>query len=133
MVSHLAGGLATEADMALKVDRVAVWSGDLQDRSGGLADVLGMAAAGGANLEFIIARRRAERPGAGVVYVAPVKSKKAQDAARQAGMQEATDVPTLRIEGADRPGLGEKVMRAIAELGISVRGFSAAAIGHRGV
>jgi hypothetical protein len=117
--------------MALNVQRVAVWAGDLEDRSGSLADKLGALAGGGANLEFVIARRKPEQPGGGVLFVAPVKGKKVQDAARNAGMSEAADVPTLRVEAPDRPGLGERIMRAIGDEGINARGFSAAAMGNR--
>jgi predicted amino acid-binding ACT domain protein len=41
------------------------------------------------------------------------------------------DVPTLRVEGPDQPGIGERMLRAIADLGINLRGVSAAAIGGR--
>jgi len=114
--------------MALKVSAQIVWAGDIADAPGGLAEKLGAISASGANLEFVIARRRPEEPGKGVVFVSPLQSKSAQDAASAAGLSKAMDVPTLRVEGPDQPGLGERMLRAIAELGINLRGFSAAAI-----
>src|SRR5881394_1065411 len=105
--------------MALKVSAQIVWAGDIADAPGGLAEKLGAISASGANLEFVIARRRPEEPGKGVVFVSPLQSKSAQDAASAAGLSKAMDVPTLRVEGPDQPGLGERMLRAIAELGIN--------------
>lgn len=114
--------------MPLNVTAQIVWAGDIPDQPGGLAEKLQALAAGGANLEFVIARRRAEEPGKGVVFVSPVKGKSAEDAASGAGLSKATDVPTLRVEGPDSPGIGDRMLRAIANEGINLRGFSAAAI-----
>ncbi|HTU01712.1 MAG TPA: ACT domain-containing protein, partial [Candidatus Sulfotelmatobacter sp.] len=38
---------------------------------------------------------------------------------------------SVRIEGADEPGLGAKLTGALAQAGINLRGISAAAIGSR--
>ena len=38
---------------------------------------------------------------------------------------------SVRIEGADRPGLGAKITRALGDAGISFRGISAIAIGRK--
>ena len=114
--------------MPLNVSAQIVWAGDLPDQPGGLPEKIGALAESGANLEFVIARRRPEEPGKGVVFVSPIKGKAAEDAARGAGLSKAIDVPTLRVEGPDSPGIGDRMLRAIAELGINLRGVSAAAI-----
>jgi len=116
------------ANMPLNVSAQIVWAADIADQPGGLAEKLAALANGGANLEFVIARRRPEEPGKGVVFVSPVKGKAAEDAATGAGLSKATDVPTLRVEGPDQKGIGEQMLRGIADLGINLRGFSAAAI-----
>src|SRR4051812_33437700 len=99
-VLHLQG-----AHMPLNVSAQIVWAGDIPDQAGGLADKLDALAKAGANLEFVIARRRPEEPGKGVVFVSPVKGKKAEDAAASSGLSKAMDVPTLRVEGTDQPGI----------------------------
>jgi len=114
--------------MPLNVSAQIVWAGDIADQPGGLAEKLTALAASGANLEFVIARRRPEEPGKGVVFVSPVKGKAAEDAASGAGLSKAMDVPTLRVEGPDSAGMGDRILRAIADLGINLRGVSAAAI-----
>jgi hypothetical protein len=117
--------------MALKVSKVDVWRGDIQDTPGGLSQVLEGLAAGGASVEFVIARRNDNQPGMGQVFLTPVKGKKAQDAARQVGLNQATPMATLRVEGADRPGVGGRMLRAMADGGINLRGVSAAVIGNK--
>ena len=113
--------------MKLKATRVQVWRATIDDRVGGAAERLEPLAKAGANLEFVFARRTPEQPGAGVVYVAPVKGAKVTAAARQAGFTRPDDIHFLRVEGADKPGLVGVVTRALADAGISFRGVSAAA------
>ena len=58
--------------MALQVSRVKLWAAGVDDRPGALAEQLVALAGAGANLEFILARRSPERPGTGVVFLAPL-------------------------------------------------------------
>ena len=85
----------------------------------------------GVTIECCVARRQADRPGEGVVFVSPVSGPRAQEAARSAGLSPATDLATLRVEGADTKGAGAALTRAIAGAGINLRGLSAAVIGGR--
>jgi hypothetical protein len=117
--------------MPLKLTKTDMWSGEIQDRPGGLAGVLRQLAGASANLEMVLARRQPDRPGAGIVFLAPVKGRKATAAAAVAGLSPATDVTVLRVEGTDRPGLGAKITSAIADAGINLRGLSAAVLGSR--
>lgn len=118
--------------MKLNVTRVRVWRATIDDRVGGAADRLEPLAEAGADLEFVFARRTPEQPGAGVVYVAPIKGAKVVRAARAAGFSRPDDIHFLRIEGANKAGLVCVVTRALADAGISFRGVSAAALGRRG-
>jgi hypothetical protein len=115
----------------MKVTKVDVWAVEIADQPGGLARVLEALDEAGVTIECCIARRQSDRPGEGVVFVSPVKGKKAQDAARRAGLSAATDVATLRVEGPDRKGAGRALTEAIAAEGINVRGLSAAVLGNR--
>lgn len=116
--------------MALMVEKVEVWAGEIQDQPGGLAEKLESLAFGGADFDFVIARRQHEKPGTGVVFVSPISGREAKNAAKKAGFTLA-DVPTLRVEGPDKPGVGGSITRAIAEAGITTRGVSAAVIGNK--
>jgi hypothetical protein len=117
--------------MKLKVTRVDVWAASIADRPGGLAGKLDALAKAKANLEFIIARRAPDHPGKGVVFVTPLTSPNQVSAARKMGFKRTAALHSVRIEGADRPGLGAKLTRALAAARINLRGFSAAAIGKR--
>jgi hypothetical protein len=117
--------------MAIKVKRVEVWTAEIEDRAGGLVKALDPIASAKANLECIIGRRQADKPGKAVVFVAPVTGTAVQAAAREAGFHESRTVPSLRIEGEDRPGLCRTIASAIAEAGVSMRGISTMTLGPR--
>jgi hypothetical protein len=117
--------------MALQVSSVEVWAGDLRDQPGGLAQVLEALGAAGVDLECVIARRDPSRPGVGEVFLTPLKGRAQQDAARAAGLLPAAELATLRVEGANRPGLGGRITRAVAAAGVNMRGVSAAVVGNR--
>lgn len=119
--------------MAYRVTKVDVWAGEVDDRPGGLAAKLAPVVEAGANLEFLICRRAAEKPGTGVLFLTPIKGAKQQRAATAAGLSVTSTLHSVRVEGADRPGLGTKMTRALAEAGINLRGVSAAALGRRSV
>ena len=117
--------------MALKVTRVEVWAVSIDDRAGGVADKLEPLANAGANFEMVFARRTPEKPGKGMLFVTPVKGARVARAAREAGMGTPKTIHSVRIEGADRPGLGGKIARALGDAGISFRGISGTAIGRK--
>jgi len=119
--------------MKLKVDRTDIWAATIDDRPGGLADKLAALATAGANLGFMIARRAPEQRGSGVVFVTPLKGAKQIKAAEAAGFQKSESLHSLRVEAADKPGLGAKLTGALGEAGINLRGLSAAAVGKRSV
>lgn len=117
--------------MALKVSKVEVWTGTIDDRPGGAAATLDALAKAGANLEMVLARRAPEQPGKGVLFVSPVKTGKAVRAAQAAGLGKPLGIHSLRIEGGDKAGLGAAICRALAGAGISFRGLTAMALGRK--
>src|SRR5262245_55325433 len=117
--------------MALKATKAEVWAVSIDDRAGGVADKLEALAGAGANFEMVFARRTPEKPGKGMLFATPIKGTKATRAARESGMGTPGTIYSVRIEGADRPGLGAKITRALGDAGISFRGISAIAIGRK--
>jgi len=115
----------------MKTQRVATWVASIKDQPGGLAAKLKTLAAGGVNLEFIIARRAPDKPGTGVVFITPVTGPKQTKAAKAAGFKPTNKLHTVRIEGGDRPGLGARITQTLAGQGLNLRGLSAAAIGKK--
>ena len=119
--------------MALKATKVDTWAATIKDQPGGLSGKLATLAAARVNLEFIIARRAPEKPGTGVVFVAPITGAKGLAAAKKAGFKKAPSMHSVRVEGPDKPGEAAKITGALADAGINLRGFSAAAIGKKAV
>jgi hypothetical protein len=119
--------------MAYTVKKVEVWAGEIADRPGGLASTLTALQVAGSNIEFVVARRAAEKPGTGVVFVTPIKGAKQKAAAQQAGLSTSQGLHSVRVEGPDRAGLGAKMTDALGGAGINLRGISAAALGRRAV
>ena len=119
--------------MPYSIRKVDVWAAEIDDRPGGLTGKLEALAKAGASLEFIIARRAPDKPGKGVVFLTPVRGAKQTGAAINAGLGTTDSLHSLRVEGPDRPGLGTKMTRALADAGINLRGLSAAALGRKSV
>jgi hypothetical protein len=117
--------------MKLKMSRIEMWSGTIEDRAGGAADKLEPLAQAGVNLEFVFARRTPEQPGKGILFAAPVKGKKAVKAAQEAGLAKSETLCALKIEGTDKPGVTAHMVRSLASVGISIRGLSAACVGSK--
>ena len=110
--------------MSFKWDRVHVWSGDITDQPGGAAAKLAFLAQAGANLEFILTRRAADKPGTGILFVAPLTGPGQVRAARAAGLAETQDPVLLRVEGDNQAGLAHKVTQQWALAGISLQGLT---------
>ena len=115
--------------MAIKASRHDVWMAVIDDRAGGAAEKLEALASAGASLEVVLARRTPEHPGQGVLFASPVEGKKVERAALDAGFKRAENIHGVRIEGTDKPGLGAKIARSLAEAGISFRGINGMAVG----
>jgi len=115
--------------MAIKVSRNDVWMTVIDDRAGGAADKLEALSRAGADLEVVFARRTPEQPGQGILFAGPMEGAKVTRAAEAAGFKRSETIHGVRIEGSDKPGMGAKIARAVAESGVSMRGMNSMAIG----
>jgi hypothetical protein len=117
--------------MSISVQRVDVWAAGIADKAGGLAAVLSGLRDVGADLDFIVARRSPEKPGMGVVFVAPLRGDKVIAAATNLGFDLTTSLHSIRVEGVNKAGLAAELTGKLAEAGINLRGLSAATTGDR--
>ena len=117
--------------MSFKLDRVHVWAGEVLDQAGGVAAKLALLAQAGANLEYIYTRRQPERPGTGVLYVAPITGPLQVRAARSAGLAETHDPVVLRVEGDNRAGLAHRLTQQWAIQGLSLQGLMMSVLGEK--
>ena len=117
--------------MELTVQRVDVWAASIKDEPGALAWVLSEPRQAGADLDFIVARRAADKPGTGVVFVAPLKGDRVVAAARDAGFDVTHSLHSVRVEGRNVAGRAAELTGMLADRGINLRGLSAATLGER--
>lgn len=115
--------------MAITVKKITLWRRESGDRPGLMAETLGPLAAQGASLRVAMGYRQ---PGGStaVIEVSPVSGKKAVAAAESEGLGAST-IPTLLVEGDDRPGLGHALARAIADAGINLDFLVAQVVGRK--
>ena len=117
--------------MAFEISKVDIWVGEISDRPRGLLRRLEVLSRAGANLEFVIVRR--DKRGKAVAFMAPLMGAAQLRAAEEVGLTKAARMHTLRVDGPNQVGLGERITRAVADEGLNLRGLSAAVIGGRSV
>jgi hypothetical protein len=115
--------------MDLLVESADVWAATIEDRPGGLAEVLAALRESGADLQFIIARRAPDQTGKGVVFVTPLQGDREIRAAADVGFNVTRRLHSVRVMGRDRPGVAAELTQKLADGGINLRGFSASVIG----
>ena len=117
--------------MGFKLDRVHVWSGEVPDQAGGMASKLAPLAQAGANLEFILTRRQTNKPGTGILFVAPVTGAAPVRAARAIGLAETSNPVVLRVEGDNQTGMAHRLTQHWALAGINLQGLTISVIGNK--
>jgi len=117
--------------MGFKLERVHVWSGEIADEAGGIMAKLAPLAQAGANLEYVLTRRQPQKPGTGMLYVAPVTGPAQVRAARHAGLVETHDTVVLRVEGDNEAGLAFRLTQQWALAGINLQGLTMSVLGTK--
>lgn len=117
--------------MPVSVKRITVWRGEVDNKPGALAAIMQPLAGSGANLKVVMGyRHTAVKQGKAVVEIYPVTGRKVTAAAQAAGLS-GSQIPTLLVEGEDRPGLGSAIASGIAAAGVNIAFFMAQAAGER--
>jgi hypothetical protein len=96
-----------------------------------VASKLAALAQAGENLEYVGTRRLAEKPGWGVLYIAPVTGPDQVRAAKSVGMHEVHNPVVIRVEGDNKAGLAHRLTHEWALAGISFQGLTMAVVGDR--
>lgn len=116
--------------MAIAIKKAVLWRKEVENRPGALASALAPLAAAGANLKLVVGYRLPGDGTRGAIEVYPVSGKKAVAAAENAGL-DASALPTLLVEGDDKPGLGHALASALGEAGINVVYAMAQVVGKK--
>ncbi len=117
--------------MSFKWDRVHVWSCEITDQPGSVASKLAHLAHAEANLEYIFTKRLPNKPGFGVLYVAPLTGPAQMRAAKAADMHEVDSPVVRRIEGDNTTGFGHHVTQQWAVAGINLQGLTMAVLNDK--
>ena len=116
--------------MAVTAKRITLWRSEIPNRPGALAGALSSLAEAGANLKLVMAYRFPGDESRGAVELYPLTGRRTLTAARAAGLADS-GIPTLLVEGEDRPGTGSAIARAVGEAGINLAFFVAQVVGRR--
>ncbi len=116
--------------MSISVKTIALSRAETADRPGLLADTLAPLAATKNDLRIVMGYKMAGQTGRAVLELFPIRGKKATEAAAAAGLA-ASGIPTLLVEGDDRPGLGHELTRAVADAGVDIHFLVAQVIGRK--
>ncbi|HEY3172564.1 MAG TPA: hypothetical protein VGK86_08310 [Thermoanaerobaculia bacterium] len=116
--------------MAVRVKQITLWRSEVPNRPGALAGMLGPIAEAGGNLKVVMGYRLPGDESRAAIEVYPVTGRKVTAAARSVGLSDSS-IPTLLVDGDDRPGLGAAIARGVAEAGINMIFLMAQVIGRR--
>lgn len=116
--------------MAVTVKKLTLWRTEVANKPGVLRQVLAPLAEAGADLQVVMGYRYPGEETKAAIELAPVSGRKTTAAAKQSGLS-ASSIPTLLVEGDNRPGLGSQIAEAIAEAGINLGFLVAQVIGGR--
>ena len=116
--------------MPVTVKSISLWRKEAENKTGLLAQTLEPLAKNGADLGVVMGYRLPGNETKAVIEVYPILGKKVTAAARQTGLA-TSSIPTLLVEGDNRPGLAHKIGKTIADSGADMSFFVAQAIGRR--
>jgi hypothetical protein len=116
--------------MPVKVKNISLWRKEVENKPGALAQTIEPLAKTGADLHVVMGYRYPGDETKAAIELYPVMGKKALAAAKQAGLT-SSSIPTLLIEGDNKPGLGHTIAQAIAEAGVDLSFLITQVIGRK--
>jgi hypothetical protein len=116
--------------MPITVKHITLWRNEVDNKPGALAGTIELPAKAGADLKVIMGYKHPAAEGKAVVEVFPITGRKIAAAAGTAGLS-AASIPTLLVEGDNKPGLGHTVAKIIGDSGVNIAFFVGQVIGRR--
>jgi len=116
--------------MPVTVKKIILWRSEVDNTPGTLASSIEPLAKAGADLKVIMGYRHPTAKGKAAIEVFPITGKKLAAAAGAVGLGAVT-IPTLLVEGDNKPGLGYSIAQMIAAGGINIVFFVAQVIEKR--
>ena len=116
--------------MPVTVKNISLWRTETENKTGLLALTLEPLAKAGADLNVVMGYRLPGNESKAAIEIYPVAGKKVTAAATETGLV-ASAIPTLLVEGDNKPGMAHKIAQAIAEAAVDLSFFVAQAIGRK--
>jgi hypothetical protein len=116
--------------MAVSIRKLTLWRTEVAHRPGALADLLDPLAAAGADLQIVMGYRIPGQKDRAVIELAPLGTRKLAKAAAVGGLTSG-GAPTLLVVGDNRPGLANRIARALAATGVNIAFLVAQVVGRR--
>jgi hypothetical protein len=116
--------------MPVTVKKILLWRKEVDNQAGALARTIEPVAKAGADLLVVMGYRYPGNEAKAVIELHPVAGKKATAAAGQAGLA-ASSIPTLLVEGDNKPGLAHRIAQAVADASINLSFLVAHVLGKR--
>lgn len=116
--------------MPVTVKDISLWRKEIENKPGVLAQTLEPLANAGADLKVVMGYRYPGDETKAAIELYAVAGKKSAAAAGASGLTPSF-IPTLLVEGDDKPGLAHKIAQAIADAGVDLSFFVAQAVGRR--
>jgi hypothetical protein len=116
--------------MPVTVKNIVLWRREIENKPAVLAGVLEPLANARADLQVVMGYRYPGKETMAALELYPVTGKKSADAAKSAGLAAAA-IPTLLVQGNNKPGLGYVIARAISDAGINIDFLVGQVIGRK--
>ena len=116
--------------MPVTVKKITLWRKEVDNQAGMLAGTLEPLARAGADLHVVMGYRYPGNEAKAVIELHPLAGRKVTSAAQQVGLA-ASSIPTLLVEGDNKPGLAHKIAQAVAEAGVNLSFLVAQVLGKR--
>ena len=116
--------------MAITLKKITLWRKEVDDKPGALADTLALLAQARTDLQAVMGYRYQGDQGKAAIELHPVSGKKAIEAARSAGLA-TSPIPTVLLQGDNRPGLGHTIAKALGDASINLGFVLAQVVGRK--
>ena len=116
--------------MAITLKKITLWRKEVDNKPGALADTLALLAQARTDLQAVMGYRYPGDQGKAAIELHPVSGKKAIAPARSAGLA-ASSIPTVLVQGDNRPGLGHAIAKALGDAGINLGFVLAQVVGRK--
>jgi hypothetical protein len=116
--------------LPVTVKNISLWRKEAENKTGLLAETLEPLAKAGVDLAVVMGYRLPGDDAKAAIEVYPISGKKVTPAATETGLA-ASAIPTLLVEGDNKPGLAHRIAQTIADAGADLSFFVALGIGRK--